>query len=238
MAPYFRKRFLKQFRNNFLAGSFLLIPVIGSVFIVWKMFDWADHALPSTLGLHWPPFVGLVVSIIIVYLVGLAAKNYLGRKIIETGNTVIRSIPVLNKIYLVIKQIIDTATMDKKKLFERAVLLEFPRKGCFVIGLVTSEKNAAFSSSTGRKLVAVYVPKAPSPTNGFLLYVPEEELIAVDMPVEAALKLVISGGLLGAEKFGNDRMPPTPTRHWKWTDIFKRKSGRMNPAEHLNDPRD
>ena len=81
-------------------------------------------------------------------------------------------------------------------------------------------------------------PKAPSPTNGFLLYVPEEELIAVDMPVEAALKLVISGGLLGAEKFGNDRMPPTPTRHWKWTDIFKRKSGRMNPAEHLNDPRD
>lgn len=237
MAPYFRKRFLKQFRNNFLAGSFLLIPVIGSVFIVWKLFDWADKALPNTLGVHWPPFAGLLVSIMIVYFVGLAAKNYVGRKIIETGNTVIRRIPILNKIYLVIKQIIDTATMDKKKLFERAVLLEFPRKDCFVIGLVTSEKNAVFSSGAGRKLVAVYVPKAPSPTNGFLLYVPEEDLIAVDISVEAALKLVISGGLLGAEKFGDGRTPPTPTRHWKWTDIFKRRTGRMNP-DQPNDPRD
>ena len=232
------KSFFKHVRNNIIAGIFLLIPVVGSVFIFWKLFDWADKALPRTLGVHWPPFAGLIVSILIVYVVGVAAKNYFGRKIIATGNAIITSIPFLNKIYLVIKQIIDTATIDKKKLFERVVLVEFPRKECFVIGLVTSENNAAFSASAARKLVAVFVPKAPNPTNGFLLYVPEEDLITVDVPVETALKLVVSGGLLGAALFPDSQKLFSPTRRWNWMDIFKRKSRRIKKPHELHDPRD
>jgi len=233
MVSSFVKRLVKQFRNNFLAGSFLLIPVIGSVFIVWKLFDWSDKALPRTLGVHWPPFVGLLVSIFIVYVVGLAAKNYFGRQIIATGNAIIVSIPLLNKIYLIIKQIIDTVTIDKKKLFERVVLLEFPRKDCFIVGFVTSESNELFSAKAGRKLVAVFVPNVPNPTTGFLLYVPEEELTTIDMPVETALKLVVSAGLLGTEKFESLSLE----KRWNWMDIFKWKS-RKTGSHNLNDLRD
>jgi uncharacterized membrane protein len=237
MAPLFITRVIRQFRNNFFAGAFLLLPIIGSVFIVWKLFDWSDKALPKTLGVHWPPFVGLLVSISIVYFVGLAAKNYFGKKIIATGNAIIVNIPLLNKIYLIIKQIIDTVTVDKKKLFERVVLMEFPHKDSFVVGFVTSESNEIFSSRMGRKLVAVFVPNVPNPTTGFLLYVPEEELTTIDMPVETALKLVVSAGLLGTEKWGDRQNLPSAEKQWNWMDIFKWKSRKTGPC-NLHDPRD
>jgi uncharacterized membrane protein len=237
MVPSFAKRVIRQFRNNFLAGSLLLIPVIGSVFIVWKLFDWSDKALPRTLGVHWPPFAGLLVSIFIVYVVGLAAKNYFGKKIIATGNAIIVSIPLLNKIYLIIKQIIDTVTVDKKKLFERVVLLEFPRKDCFSVGFVTSENNERFSARAGKKLVAVFIPNAPNPTTGFLSYLPEEELTTIDMPVETALKLVVSAGLLGTEKFVGQPLSVEAGKRWNWMDIFNWKSRSAGP-HNLNDPRD
>jgi uncharacterized membrane protein len=237
MTFYIVKRFMKPIRNNVITGFFILIPVVGSIFIVWKLFDWADKALPKMLGVHWPPFVGLCVSIIIVYLVGLAAKNYFGRKIIAIGNSIIVSIPLLNKIYLVIKQVIDTVTVDKKKMFERVVLVEFPKPGNFVVGFVTSESNEMFSAKTEKKLVAVFVPTAPVPSQGVLVYVAEEELITLDMPVESALKLIVSVGLLGTEKTGSMQKFSLAGEHWNWMDIFKRKSSKAAPR-NLNDPRD
>lgn len=237
MASSLARKFLKQVRNNILAGIFLIIPVGGSLFIVYKLLDWADKALPTVLGMHWASGLGILISLMVAYLLGLLAKNWVGKKIIATGNAIIVSIPFLSKIYLIIKQIIDTVTADKRKLFERAVLLEFPRKECFVIGLVTSGNNANFSTRAGRKLVAVFVPHAPNPTSGFLLYVPEEDCVDLDIPIESALKLVISGGILGSEIFGEDQKLPTTTKHWNWTDIFKWKSRKTGSHNH-NDPRD
>jgi len=234
MAPLMKKSFFKQFRSTFIAGFFLLIPVVGSVFIFWKLFNWADKALPKTLGMHWPPFTGLVVSLLIVYLVGLLAKNYFGKKIIAVGNAIIVSIPLLNKIYLVIKQVIDTVTIDKKKLFERVVLLEFPRKDCYSIGFVTSANNEKFSAGVGRKLAAVFIPNAPNPTTGYIVYVPDEDLTPIDIPVETALKLVVSAGILGTEKTGSTQKFSLTGNQWKWTDIFKakpRKTSSSNPHD-------
>jgi uncharacterized membrane protein len=231
------KSFLRQFRTNFIAGFFLLIPVVGSIFIFWKLFNWADKALPKVLGMHWPPFTGLVVTVLIVYLVGLAAKNYFGRKIIAIGNAIIVSIPLLNKIYLVIKQVIDTVSVDKKKVFERVVLMEFPRAGSFALGFVTSESNEQISVKTGKKLTAVFIPTVPNPTTGFLLYVPEEELVTLDMPMETAFKLMLSAGLLGTEKTGNTQKYSTTGEQWKWTDIFKRKPGK-GTSQNSGGPRE
>jgi uncharacterized membrane protein len=231
------KALFHQFRTNFIAGFFLLIPVVGSLFIFWKLFNWADKALPKTLGMHWPPFTGLVVTVLVVYLVGLLAKNYFGRKIIAIGNAIITSIPLLNKIFLVIKQVIDTVSVDKKKLFERAVLLEFPHPGSLIVGFVTSEKNEQLSAKTGKRLVAVFVPTVPNPTSGFLLYLTEENLITLDMPVESALKLIVSIGLLGTEKTGNTQKYSLDGNRWNWMDIFRSKSRKSEP-KYPPDPRD
>jgi uncharacterized membrane protein len=233
---YFRQRFLKSVRNNILAGILLIIPVAGSIMIIVKLFLLADAALPRMLGMHWIVGTGALVSLIIAYLLGFLAKHWLGRKVIATGNAVIVSIPILNKVYLVLKQIIDTVSVDRKKLFERAVMIEFPRPGSYALGLVTSDSNAHFSAKMGRKLLAVFVPKVPNPTTGFLLYIPEEDVVTLDIPAEVALKLVVSGGLLGADALENAAKLPSSTKHWNWMDIFGGKARRVK--KHMADPRD
>jgi uncharacterized membrane protein len=237
VASYFAKKIFKQIRANIITGVFILIPALASIFIIVKLFVWSDSTLQRFFGTHWPLGVGLLVALFAAYIVGLAAKHWIGRRIIATGNAIIVSIPFINKIYLVIKQVIDTITVDKKKLFERAVLLEFPRKESFVIGLVTSENNEKFSVKAGRKLVSVFVPKVPNPTTGFLLYVPEEDLINLDIPIETALKLVVSAGLIGTAGGTGEQKLPQTTKHWNWMDIFRGKRG-WKKKHHLNDPRD
>jgi uncharacterized membrane protein len=234
--PYSTQKFFRTVRNNILAGILLIIPVAGSIFILVKLFTWADAVLPGMLGLHWVSGVGIAVSLVIAYMLGFLAKNWLGRKIIATGNAIIINIPILNKIYLLLKQIIDAVSIDRKKLFERVVMIEFPRSGSFALGLVTSEANAGFSAKAGRKLLAVFMPKVPNPTTGFLLYIPEEEVITLDIPVEAAIKLIVSGGLLGADAFDGTVKLPVSAKQWNWMDIFGGKARRKKHAQF--DPRD
>jgi uncharacterized membrane protein len=225
----FLKRFFHEIRRTVFTGIFILIPVVLSVFILWRLFEWADTALPDALGLRWPPFAGFFVSLLVLYLVGLAAKNWFGRKVIATGNAVIVSIPVLNKLYLIIKQIVDTVTLDKKKLFERVVLMKYPHENCYVIGFVTSEDNRPFSAKVGNKLIAVFVPNAPNPTTGFLFYAPEGELITIDIPIEQAFKLVVSAGVLGAGGQGGE--PVHLSMRGNWLQIFRPGQTRENRAD-------
>jgi uncharacterized membrane protein len=234
MTSFTTDRFMKRVRNTLLTGVLLIIPVAGSVFIFWKVFLLIDRALPAVMGTRWFPGVGFFVTVAIIYLVGLLAKNWFGRKIIETGNSIIITIPFLNKIYLILKQIIDTVSIDKKTMFNRTVLVEYPRKDSFAVGFITSEHNAGFSAKAGRKLVAVFVPTVPNPTSGFLLYIPEEDVITLDISVEAGFKLIVSAGLIGTEKPAAT-IPATPLR-WNWMDIFKRKTHKPKPVPH--DPRD
>jgi uncharacterized membrane protein len=100
---------------------------------------------------------------------------------------------------------------------------------------VTSDANAGFSARTGRKLLAVFVPKVPNPTTGFLLYVPEEDVIALDIPVETAIKLVVSAGILGADKLRENGALPASPKQWNWMEIFGKP--RIKPHK-LHDPRD
>ena len=124
------KRALKEMRGTILTGIFVLIPVVLSVYILWRLFLWADTALPGALGFHWPRSVGFLASLAVVYLAGLATKHWIGRKIIATGNAIIVSIPVLNRLYLIIKQIVDAVRVGNKKLFERVVLLLLGTSSC------------------------------------------------------------------------------------------------------------
>lgn len=234
MGPRFFKRFFKQVRGNILTGIFLIIPVIGSIWIIMKLFIWADSALPGIFGQDWILGTGLFVTLVLAYVAGLATKNWLGRKIIATGNSIIIRVPILNKIYLVLKQIIETVSADKKKLFERPVLCEFPKTGSWAIGFVTCEKNELFSAKLARNLIAVFMPTTPNPTTGFLMYIPEEDLIPLDIPVETALKMIVSIGLISSDRIAEHITLPDSPKQWNWMDIFRKKTHKS--ATH--DPRD
>ncbi len=154
---------------------------------------------------------------------------------IEAGNTVIANIPILNKIYLTIQQVVDMVSMNKSQVFERAVFVEFPQKNSYVIGFVTNRATEKFSLKVGEKLVAVFVPTTPNPTSGYLLYVSEAEIVELNIPVETAVKLVVSGGLLSVDQSAKMQSTIPPSKKaWNWMDLFKKR----NVKDLVSDPRD
>lgn len=234
MALGLMKRFIKQIRSSIITGILLIIPLFVTILIIIQLFQWIDSALPGIVGVKMPPGVGILITLILAYIAGVAAKNYFGKKVISLGNNVISSIPFLSKIYLTVQQIIDMVSLNKKQVFQRAVLVEFPRPGTYGLGFVTSEANTVFSLKVSQKLVAVFIPTTPNPTSGFLLYVPEQEIIDINISVEAAVKLVVSGGLLGADNAAAAKAAADATpKGWKWTDIFNRTR-----TKNIHDPRD
>ena len=235
MALRLLSRFVKQLRSNIITGVILIIPLFVTVLIIVQLFQWIDSVLPGILGIKMPPGLGVLITIVIAYFAGLTAKNYFGRKLIAVGNGIIGGIPFLNKIYLTIQQIVDMVSTNKKQVFERAVLIEFPKDNSYSIGFVTSEANTKFSLKVGQKLIAVFVPTTPNPTSGFLLYIAESEVVELNIPVEIAIKLVVSAGLLGADHaMAMKEGAATMKRGWKWTDIFTRRQR----GPHIHDPRD
>ena len=216
------KSFFKQVRSNIIAGILLLIPLVLSIVILVKLFQWVDSALPGVFGAEWIPGLGILVILITAYFTGVAAKNFFGKKLISTANAIIVNIPILNKIYLAIQQLVDAATLSKKNLFDRAVMIEFPRPGSFGIGFVTCENNKDLSTKTGQKLVSVFLPTTPNPTSGFLLYVPEDEVINLNLSVEAAIKLIVSGGILTSDD-SKRQTSATPISIKEWAGLFKQK---------------
>lgn len=232
MAGFLFKKFLKQIRTNIITGTFLIIPLFVTVIIMVKLFQWVDSALPGILGADWAPGIGILITLVIAYFGGLAAKNYFGKKFIDTGNAIISNIPFLNKIYLAIQQIVDAVSLNKKRLFERAVLIEFPKTDSYCIGFVTSEINTVFSLKTGQKLVAVFIPTTPNPTSGYLLYYPESDIIDLNIPVEAAIKLVMSGGILNSDH--SPKGKPMSSKNWSWIRMFNKNSSKTA----ISDPRD
>jgi uncharacterized membrane protein len=202
----------KQMRNNILAGFFLLLPIFASVLILYKLFklldSWAYFAVPASQRGHILPGMGLIALVVVAWLTGAIARNFVGRRLMNAGNSLLKKIPFFNKIYGILKQIVDAVASPKKKVFNRVVLIEFPEKGSYCLAFVTSRENREISSKTGEKMVGVFLPKVPNPTAGFLIFVPESKLVDVNISIEAAIKLVVSGGVVSAEN--RERAEETP----------------------------
>ncbi len=132
----------------------------------------------------------------LVLLIGLATRILFIRKLFAFGERMFFRIPMIGKAYVTIRQISRAFLGDRKGIFKAAVLLEYPRKGVYSIGFLTSSSKGEVRSKTAKKLVNIFIPTTPNPTSGILLLVPEEEIVNLDMSVEEAMKLVISGGIV------------------------------------------
>jgi len=216
---------VKQVTNNTIAGIFVILPVFITVFLIVNIFLWLDSSLPGILGLEWSTGFGILVLLASAYVSGLIAKNYFGKKIMAAGNIIIGRIPIVNKVYPAIQQIVDAVNMQNKKLFKKVVLVEFPKENSYSIAFVTSDDNPVFSDKLGKKLIAVYMITVPNPTSGFLVYYPEEDVIDVDMPVDVAMKKIMSIGMLHDDQLIKESLLKAGTdAEWNKTPIFKRES--------------
>jgi len=224
----------KRIRGNVITGVLLLLPLFTTVYIFVVLFQLIDQALPkafhfllpSIMPERWPvPGIGVALTLLLAYFAGLAAKNMIGRFVIDAGNTVIANIPMVNKIYLGIQQIVDAMRSANKQLFERPVLVRFPRDGSYCIGFVTSQTTGELALKIGAPTVSVFVPTTPNPTSGFLLYAAESELVNLEMSVETAVKLVMSAGMVSTEQLRKTqyRFAATPksSKGWNWLHLFR-----------------
>jgi len=196
-----------------LTGLAVIIPIGLTLYILVFLIDMMDGLFtiiprqyhPDTLIGFYIPGLGIIFTIILIFICGLIAKSIIGAKIVRYSERLLNKIPVVRSIHLAIKKIVDNVVMYRNRSFRKAVLVEFPRKGIYTVGFVTGTPNDDMQRKTGRRCISVYVPTTPNPTSGYFIIFPEDETIPLDMSVEEAFTLIISGGMVNPpEKTGNN----------------------------------
>ena len=207
-----KKSLFARWQANFWAGLVIILPAVISLAVLRWLFGTVANItdtllifLPAKLTHHdqgngpmywyWS-LVAILLAIFLIGVIGLLARNYFGRKIIEWVDSALMRVPLLNKIYSATKQVNDAFSASDKSAFRTVVLVEFPLAGTYSIGFITSEQQPEVQARTGQKVVCVFVPATPNPTSGFLLMVPEEKVTKLEMSVAEGIKYVISLGAI------------------------------------------
>ena len=199
MAKTEKKRsILARIRNYFIAGMVVLIPIGITVYLTIFMVSISSKILPKEVNPnHYLPYdipgVEILMSIFLITLIGWLSLSFLGKKLLNLFNYILKKIPILRTIYSAIVQMTETFTKsDKAK--KNVVLVEYPRKGSWAVGFATKKNSGEISEKTNKKLINVFIPTTPNPTSGFLLMFPEDEVIYLDLTFEEASKFIVSAG--------------------------------------------
>lgn len=193
-------------RRYFIAGLIVWVPILGTFYIlrfIIKLLDGSLAMLPASyhpdklIG-HHIPGIGLVATIIILFLTGLIATNILGKQIVKMWDGLLDKIPLVRGIYNAFKQIMTTIASSSGDSFRNVLLVEYPRRGVWSIGFQTSSNFAAVPQPD--EMLMVFVPTTPNPTSGFLTAIAKKDTIEMDISVEEALKLVVSLGVVIPDK--------------------------------------
>ncbi|WP_425038783.1 DUF502 domain-containing protein [Primorskyibacter sp. S187A] len=202
-----RPGLISRLRASFLTGLVVIAPVGLTIWFLWTLAGWVDSfvlpLVPDTfnpekyIGINLRG-VGVIIFLIFTIIVGWIAKGLIGRSLIRFAESLVERTPVVRSIYSGIKQIAETVFAQSERSFEKACLFQYPRKGIWAIGFIstTARGEVADRAETQGDLISVFVPTTPNPTSGFLLFFPKEDIIELDMSVEDAAKLVISAGLV------------------------------------------
>jgi len=200
-----RFNLLAWLRNSFLAGVALVLPFIVTAWLIWLVVTFIDTRVEPLVPQEFEiltrfPGGGLLLAVAALTLIGALAGNLVGRWIVNTADSGIANLPLVRTIYGGAKQVFKQVAAPERTSFKQAVLVEFPQPGSYAIGFITNENTAEVVRDIGANdLVAVYVPQAPIPTSGFLLYLPRNTLRPLAIPPDEALKRVISLGIIRKE---------------------------------------
>ena len=188
----------QNFRSKLFAGLATLLPLYFTFIVVKFLFislEETSGPLLKKLGFNIPG-LGIILTIILIYILGLLVTNFLGKKIFNLGEKVVKKVPVVNIIYSTLKQITDTFTKGSKDTFKGAIYIQYPRRGLWTMAFISGESI----SKQGIAYYHVFVPTTPNPTSGFFLLVPQSDSVKTGMSVEEGLKTIISGGLLAPQQ--------------------------------------
>jgi len=196
----------QQIRKTFVAGLLVLAPITLTIWILFLLFEKLDGILKDNViqfilgklgygsSAEPIPGLGILFLLALIFLTGAVTRNYAGRKLISLGDHVVTHIPLMNRIYIAIREISEAILSEKREVFKKTVLIEYPRKGVYSIAFFTQDTKGPVQNTLKKDVVSVFVPTTPFPTSGYLLFVPKSDVTEIDMSVEDALKLVISAG--------------------------------------------
>ena len=200
MAKFKRKSisFAAKLRNYFITGIVVLVPIGITLYLTRFFIRISSKLIPSEINPnnYLPiliPGLEIVLAIIFITLIGYLSLSFIGKKILQLFNDLLKRIPILRTIYSAIGQMAETLA-PKRKSKKSVVLVEYPRKGSWAVGFATKDNKGEISKKTNQKLVNVFVPTTPNPTSGFLLMFPKEDIIYLDMSFEEASKFIVSAG--------------------------------------------
>jgi uncharacterized membrane protein len=200
-----------------LTGILIILPLMVTVWLFALILGPVQNFVtPVVMGLiNWTglgslldlpgadvaaAIIGLVVTVVVVYLVGLLGGNFIGRRVVKKMDELALSIPLVKSVYGSARQLIETFYSSTDRTFESVVLIEYPRKGVYTVALMTAPTEGELQASTAGDTVNVFVPTTPNPTSGVLVLANREELVFLDMSVEEALRFVVSGGIVAPER--------------------------------------
>ncbi len=203
--PARRGGLLGRLRTYLLAGIIVTAPIGITMWILWAFVNFVDEKVmplvpekynPETYLPFSVPGIGLIVLLVTLILIGMMFSGFLGRVYIRIGERIVDRVPVVRHLYGALKQILEAVLAQQSGAFREVVLIEYPRRGIWVIGFVTKTSEGEIQHLFREEMVNVFLPTTPNPTSGFLLFVPRQDLIHLDMTIEAGAKLVISGGIV------------------------------------------
>jgi len=185
-------------RSKLFAGLATLLPLYLTFIVIRFLFESLEKMSGPILkqfGLDIPG-LGIILTIILIYVLGLIVTNFLGRKIFDIGESIVKRVPIVSMIYTTLKQITDTFTKGTTDAFDGVVYIQYPRQGLWTMAFISGESK----NKDGIPYFHLFVPTTPNPTSGFFLMIPQADSISTGMTVEEGLKTIISGGLLAPEK--------------------------------------
>ncbi|MTJ05222.1 MAG: DUF502 domain-containing protein [Sediminimonas qiaohouensis] len=210
---------LARLRYSFLTGLVVIAPVGLTIWLIWTLIGWVDGVVLPLVPYQFHPEryigiplrgIGVIIFLMFTIVVGWVAKGLIGRSLIGLAESIVERMPVVRSIYSGVKQIAETVFAQSERSFEKACLVEYPRRGIWSIGFISTQARgeiaARAENAPGEALMSVFVPTTPNPTSGFLLFFPASDIRELDMSIEDAAKLVISAGLV----YPNQRQPVQP----------------------------
>jgi len=184
--------------RDFLAGILVVVPLAATALVIKWLFEAIDGVLePAVEAIFGRPIagIGFAVLVLIVFLAGLLVSNVLGKRLIGYGESLLGRVPMVRELYKTFKQVLESVLQPHKGGFKEVVLIEFPRPGMKTIGFVTNR----IKDSSGQDLVNIYIPTTPNPTSGYLEILPAADVVALDMAIDDAIRMIVSGGMVSPE---------------------------------------
>jgi len=188
-------------KNNLIPGIIVVVPLVITVIVLKWLFKFFDDLVqPFTENyIHiYIPGLGLLISLVFIYLIGLLTKNFFGNKLLQLGEWIVIRIPVAKTVYSSVKQIMTSLAIGEKKRSPKVVLIEYPAKGIYSLGLLNGE---TWDSHSNQKLASILIITSINPTSGFTVLLPFSEVRQTDLAVEQLMKFAVSGGIVLPEKF-------------------------------------